>query len=310
MLARITLTCLLLAALGPIDDPEPSVQEREALDALAKLGVHNFADPRSGFPPGTVLVYRPDPKAERPAKLSAKELAPLARLQRTRAVQLNDAPVGDDVIALLLNMPELRRLWLSNTRISDDGLKKLARIKSLEILAVGGNAVTDAGIAHLRAIPYLEVLDLRFTKATDGCCKALASFPTLAELSLRGCRGLKGSGIAALQNSKTLTQLDLGQTELNDTVIPSIRKLSTLVRLFLDHTKVTGGGFVVLVQPDCLPKLWSIDVAGTSVNDRAIEALYNPKALPELHRLNLLKTPVTDEGLAALKKARPVIVPR
>ncbi len=92
MLTAIMLASVLSFPTQVPDDTPPGADEKSALEALKKVGFQVFGQPNAGRPPGTIIIYRPDPKSEPPSELTAKILEPFRRLPRTRHLEARRRP--------------------------------------------------------------------------------------------------------------------------------------------------------------------------------------------------------------------------
>jgi Leucine Rich repeat len=85
----------------------------------------------------------------------------------TVVLQMANADVTDDTLALLADMTRLRRLDISHSQVTDDGLWRLTALPALRELYLTGTKVTDKGVREaLAPHPALKMLDVRQTAVT------------------------------------------------------------------------------------------------------------------------------------------------
>jgi hypothetical protein len=85
----------------------------------------------------------------------------------TVILQMANADVTDDTLALLADMTRLRRLDISHSHVTDDGLWRLTALPALRELYLTGTKVTDKGVREaLIPHPALRMLDVRQTSVT------------------------------------------------------------------------------------------------------------------------------------------------
>lgn len=89
--------------------------------------------------------------------------------------------------------------------------------------------------------------------------------------------------------------LQLSKTKVDDELSSWLAQLTNLQQLFLDQTQITDETATAAIQSN--PKLQSLDLAGTAVSDRSVQAL---SQCQYLERLWLTSTPISDQSLEAL----------
>ncbi len=98
---------------------------------------------------------------------------------------------------------------------------------------------------------------------------------------------------------KSVYYVNLGNTQVTDAGLESLKGLSQLESLGLDGTKITDAGLIQLKGLSQLHELYLFD---TKVTDSGLEHL---KGLNQLKMLFLHRTKVTDEGVKKLQQALP-----
>jgi uncharacterized membrane protein/mono/diheme cytochrome c family protein len=99
--------------------------------------------------------------------------------------------------------------------------------------------------------------------------------------------------------SENIVELNLGNSNFNDTLVSSLRAFENLTKLQLQNTAITDKGFQAVAKLD---NLESLNLYGTSITDAALEDI---KALSKLTDLYLWKTGITDEALRAYAGLNP-----
>jgi len=77
----------------------------------------------------------------------------LARKPDVVILEMGNADVGDETLALLAGLPNLRELTLNDSAVTDAGLATLARLPSLEALRIARTRVTPEGVRAFLAAP-------------------------------------------------------------------------------------------------------------------------------------------------------------
>ncbi|HEV7282849.1 MAG TPA: hypothetical protein VGN57_21765 [Pirellulaceae bacterium] len=151
------------------------------------------------FPP-----YFPDVNDARKAKrLTAQDLAALARLPHLRKVDLSQTMFDETALGALMHNRELEELILSETLIGEDGVRRLA--------------------GH----PTLSIVRLDRTLTSDASLKTLARLPDLTEISLDDAT--TEEGIAALAKAPKLKKVDASLTALLSAELEPLAKREILI---------------------------------------------------------------------------------
>lgn len=168
----------------------------------------------------------------------------------------------------------LQHLDIRECPLDDKSLETLAanmsRLRSVRLSGKAGNClVTDAGLEFLSKLDQLKVL------ALDGVKIGSAT-------------------LGRIQHSKTLSELYLAGTNVDDLSIGLLTGLTELKKLRLSQTQITGSSLAALSSL----ALEELDVSECSkVDDLAAKAIGN---LVSLKRLNLWSTSIGDAGVASL----------
>ncbi len=202
------------------------------------------------------------------------ELEQLKQFKTLTRLSLHQAPLGEEGIQILSEMPQLEELRLSACKISPEGLKTLTKLKNLKRLGLRSSGITDAEIPTLKAFEKLEHLELgENLSVTD------KGAPAIAEL-------------------KTLKYLDIYLTRVLDEGLKSIAKMDHLRGLYMMNTKATGAGLKTL---GALKDLERFHMDGYAVNAETIPAVLGMKKLRYL-MLDIPHPDKTAAGDAEFKK--------
>ena len=100
----------------------------------------------------------------------------LAGQTSLQGLYLNGAPITDDAIFRLRDLPHLRHLELANVPIGDWGLVHISAFTNLVTLRLSNTRISGRTIFALRMLPHLKELWLDYTEVDD------AAIPDLKEL--------------------------------------------------------------------------------------------------------------------------------
>jgi mono/diheme cytochrome c family protein len=144
---------------GDLVGPLPSANELKAVDELARRGI-------KVRPLASGINWRRVDLRSVAEKVSAEDLAELARIPSIQELNLAGAPLHDADLANIAALKNLAVLHLENTPITDEGLTHLGKLEELTYLNLFGTAVTDAGLKNLAGLKHLKWLYLAGTKVT------------------------------------------------------------------------------------------------------------------------------------------------
>lgn len=274
----------------------------EAAEWLKALGVP-LADAKGyvAATPESMLEVRWVSFARVPAgKLNPSDLAKLAALPKLHEVVFGGNAASDvGVEELAKAVPGLRRLWLFRSPVTDAAFVHVAKFAELEALHIAGTAVTPEAMAHVARLRKLRTLELDETAIGDEGLVAIKGLPALRELSFQGMRGVGANGIAALAAMRRLEILNLGFAEIETTepfaASRSLRELH-LFRTTLDDARAAGLGKVKTLRV--------LSLSYTAITDAAMAGL---AGLPQLQALHLTSTRITDAGVKALAPAKTLV---
>lgn len=95
---------------------------------------------------------------------------------------------------------------------------------------------------------------------------------------------------------ENIVGMNLGYTNLNDTLVEQLKPFKNLTNLQLQHTRISNEGIGLFKK---FKYLESINLFGTSLDDTGLEKL---ASLPELKKLFVWQTQMTPTGLLAFQK--------
>ena len=116
------------------------------------------------------------------------------------------APLTDEHLAILKDLPKIVHLRLGSTSVTDQGLSHLEGLPNLTRLNLKRTKITDVGLKHLGNLKNLTYLNLYATEISDTGLLHLKNLSKLKKLYLWQTKVTK-AGVADLQ--KALPQLDV-----------------------------------------------------------------------------------------------------
>ncbi|HEB60536.1 MAG TPA: hypothetical protein ENJ06_01805 [Phycisphaeraceae bacterium] len=163
----------------------------------------------------------------------------LVKLPALQRLVLSDTRVTDAAVPLINSIKTLRDLDLSRTMITDEGLVKLNDLPDLRTLRLPP-ATTDHGLSCTENLPALEHLDATDTKITDAGLVHLRKLP-LRRLNLSRT-GVTGAGFVNVSGMKSLRDLLVRNTAVDDSLFDYIADLSELRRVFIGDSRISREG--------------------------------------------------------------------
>jgi hypothetical protein len=286
-----TVICALaIAWVGRWTDQKR--KEREAVDALVKLGGHvSFAYQQtggSGTPPGPAWLRKlvgdnAFSEVEEVSfigdteyvhgggsNVSDEALVNLTALAATKRLELLITPkITDAGLANVRGLSQLDRLAIQGTQLTDVGLQNLLGLPQIEHLLLADNRITDAGLTKLAGLTDLRELSFRESGVTDAALVNLESLERLEDLSLRGGQ-FTNAGLAHLKGLSRLKSLNLYGNKITDAGLGNFKNLTQLQTLVLDENDITDAG---LAHFRGLTQLKTLSLVGTKVTDAGVTGL-------------------------------------
>jgi Leucine-rich repeat (LRR) protein len=249
----------------------------------------------------------------------SKQIQVVSKLAKLESVSVSGDEANDQVAASLKSLTNLRSIAFEKSAITNAGLEALKNHTKLRNLKLASSAITDEGLSHLAELTELVVLSLQECKITDqgfdflskltklkelvvfksdvstGPLKAFTNAQELSKLNLRGTKLTSQDLIAHMEAFKNLQDLEISETAVDDTALPTIAKLPKLKALNVWRTKVSDQGLESLVSIG-LTRLNLDD--NPAIGDMGMEQVAKMTTLEWLH---VGKTKITDAGLAKLE---------
>ena len=153
-------------------------------------------------------------------------------------VTLAGTEITDADLGVLTELEIVRELNVGATKVSNEGLKLIGQLRELSKLNLSGTQVDDDGLAYLAELNNLGELHLRKTDVTGtGFPFRSGSRTLILDLSL--CPVTK-EGLHKVC-SIPLLHLDLSETDVDDSILPELKKLGR-GSLDIKRTKVSKEG--------------------------------------------------------------------
>lgn len=220
--------------------------------------------------------------------LSRSGAAHLGQLRKLRWLDVSCECLSDAGLEAVASLGTLEVLSLAGA--SDGDLVRLSNLKRLRCLELLDAKVTDDGLASLAELPRLERLSVNGIYVTGAGFARLSHLSRLWQLDLRGC-GLENEGLAGLENLCALRSLDIANTPVTG-ALAHIGKLRSLRQLNLCGTEIND-----LAMSDFPPLPWleELVLCNTRITEKGLGPL---NRLPALRELELDRTRVA--SLAAI----------
>lgn len=251
----------LLAGLGN------SKADSKMLIAVAALREQGA---RITFSAGVPTKLRLDDKPD----LNAHDLRYVSELTELKSMTINSTPVGNDIVAQIIDLPKLEYIVLWNAGLTDEAVERLSQKSSIKQLGVGANKITDASMPHIKQMSQLTFLSLGDTQITN-------------------------DGLKEIANLTNLTFLGIAATHVTDDGLVHLQKLTNLTRLNIFRGKITSAGLRHITHLD---KLRVLDIHETAVDDSAVEHI---SMLEGLNVVYARKTQITPDGASQIRRAVP-----
>jgi hypothetical protein len=208
---------------------------------------------------------------------------------RLEGLLFTDTSGPDGYLGWLAEQHALRRIEIYRAPITDAALPNLTNCAKLVHVTLSDTRVTGECLRRISA-PSLRALDLSKSPVVDGALALMTRFPELSELNLAST-DITDLGLIELSGCKSLTSLNLTSTVVTDEGLTHLGRCAHLETLDLSGTRVGGSGL------RHLPRLWSLSLRNTGVDDSVIPLVLQ---IPGLNSLDVSKTRVTSAGLKQL----------
>ena len=217
--------------------------------------------------------------------------------------------VRSDVLSVIRSIPNMA-LVLDRTSFSSPGLKTLKQLQTLSGLSLRHTPLTGDGVGELKEFVKLRWIDLRNTQVTFEATLALFLNTSLESIQfpwghlqpdeIRLSQRCTDSNVRQLSSipAASIRSLNLADSQISDTGLADLRRLTRLESLDLSGTSVTDSGLASLAA---FSELAQLNLADTSISDHGLASI---ATLANLADLDLADTRITDAGVAHLVPCR------
>jgi len=163
----------------------------------------------------------------------------IARLTNLEELHIDGAGFDRAALEALRPLTNLRLLDMRSARLTTAGYAELLYHRKLVELVLHHSNVDDEALGLLADLPELERLHVSHTLVTDEGIARLSKLDTLVLLDLSHCPSVSGRAFAQIAKSKglkSLRQLKLEMTGLNELGANAIRQMKNLELLDLSST--------------------------------------------------------------------------
>ncbi|HET6422453.1 MAG TPA: hypothetical protein VFG20_02145 [Planctomycetaceae bacterium] len=172
-------------------------------------------------------------------EMTDEAIQALNPLTQLKYLELNNVRLSPGGWAQLANHPQLESLYISSCNLNDATMELIGEITSLKTLYIDSVPITDQGLRHLKGLDNLQQMHLGGTGVTG-----------IAFVEIFKAKGLK-----------SLEELNMGRTPLNERGAMAIKNMTQLQRLVLDGlVTMRDQHFVPMVKP--LKNLQAIKIVG------------------------------------------------
>jgi Leucine-rich repeat (LRR) protein len=219
----------------------------------------------------------------------------LKEMNNLHTIAFEKSSITNVGLEALKQHSKLRSLKLASSSITDEGLKHLADFSDLVLLSLQECKVTDDGFASLSKLMKLKEAVVFKSDVSSGPLKAFANAPELTKLNLRGTKLTSQDLTTHIEAFKNLQDLEISETNIDDSTLPTLAKMPNLKALNVWRTKVTDQGLEALASMG-LTRLNLDD--NPAIGDVGMDHVAKMTSLEWLH---VGKTKITDAGLAKLE---------
>lgn len=270
--------------MSSLTTEEPKHHARENNGVLAKLGKIVWSDPESQWASEKWATHTLQGRFDRD--------------DYPETLNFSDSAITDDDLNPAVRLQRLRALFLNDTDITDQGVRHLTSCALLRGVGLSGTHVTDNVVSILREFPKLYSLVLSFTQLSDQGMKAIAEIHTLRRVWV-DYTSVSSDGLMGINKLKDLSLLSLRRTQVTDEGLESLQSLAHLKRLYLDECAITPKGVCAIQRYDSLEEL---RCCGTNLTEEVLPEL---RKYRELKVLDLSLTRITQTAVAQLRQELP-----
>ena len=179
--------------------------------------------------------------------------------------------------------PRIHDVSLRKCPTTDAVLPYIGRLESVRFLGIDDATISSRGIDGIRGMPNLSILHLLNVRLRNVDLSVLQELPSLRSLSLSG-KDVDDDVLLSVSRCSTIDFLGMANVSVTDDGLRHLEHVRALARLAIRDSEVTGAGLISLSK---LPELTFLDLDGSAIDDRGLESV---KQLPHLEALRLVGT--------------------
>lgn len=193
----------------------------------------------------------------------------------------------------------LQELRIMFSGIDDKMMRTVSELRSLRNLVLWRGSGGRCGVRGIRNLSGLTSLSLHWFYVSECGARELCSLPALATLDLANC-DISGTAATQLSLLRALRHLDLTDCRgITDATVPAFAQVSDLEWLSLAGCGISDQALGVIGASPLSGTLRSLNLAGTRITDRGINALCGCRSL---RYLSLSNTDVTAAALPVIAR--------
>lgn len=189
----------------------------------------------------------------------------VGKLVGLESLLLGGTVISDEGAEQLDRLSNLASLNLIGTGVTDSGLRHFRTATNMQALWLERTDITDQGLSVLTSFPSLALLDIGNTFVSDAGLARVGQLAGLEELSVSSCEDVNGAGFRHLSSLTRLNRLCADNCSLSDDVLQHIVDLPLQV-LSLNWTEITDTGLKTIARISTLQELHLI---GACVSEEA-----------------------------------------
>lgn len=180
------------------------------------------------------------------------------------------------------------KIDIGHLDITDETLSQLS-VSTLQELVLRGNPITDKSLQHVASIRRLDLTETRCTGT------GLGQLTGTISLVLDGTATDDSAIKQLLASNKVLSHLSLRNTQVTDSILPTLQQTASLTELEIGEGKITREGLLAVgfAPPERL-----------ALNSKKFDANMFSEWHPSIRRLDMSDSAVTDSDVANLKNVR------
>jgi Leucine-rich repeat (LRR) protein len=180
------------------------------------------------------------------------------------------------------------RLNIGDLNIDDESLAHLS-VSSLNELVLKGNPITDKSIQHIATV---RSLDLSETKCVG---TGLGQLTSTVSLVLDGTSVDDAAIKQLLSSNKVLRRLSLRNTQVTDSILPTLQQTPSLTELEIGDGQITREGLLAVAFAP---------TERLALNSKKFDANLFAEWHPSIRRLDMSDSGVSNADVANLKNVR------